>query len=304
MTDRQQNVAPRARRPSPRPPSRTAAPRRRRIDVARWLRRTLVAALVALPFAGYYAAAGSEVFALKHVEVVGATRTPVERIEQVVRSTAGSRLLRADLDAVRRAVEAERSVQSASVVRLLPDTIRVRVEEREPAVVVRLSSGRLAWADLKGHVVADFQPEGDQIPPPLTGFEDRDQSERAAADNRDRIATYLAVRDALAEDKLWDWLDEVDVRYLRDVQVRLVESGIMVRLGNDRYRDRLAKALRLIDAARRGDAEALAGMGLPEAYVDRVMASPDLIGQIDAAQSSNRLSIAFLKAGSQDARRN
>ncbi len=304
MTERQQNVTPRPRRAPARAVSRSAPTPRRARDVGRWVRRGLVAALVALPLAGYYVAAGSEVFALKHVEVVGATRTPAERIEQAVRAAAGPRLLSADLDEVRKAVESERAVQSVSVVRVLPDTIRVRLEEREPAVVVRLSSGKLAWVDLKGHVVADFQPKGENLPPPLAGFDDQNPSDRTSADNRDRVATYVAVRDALSQDKLWDWLDEVNVRYLKNVQVRLVESGIVVQLGGEQYRERLTKAILLIDAAKRGDVEALAAMGLKQETVEQLVASPDAIGQLDPTRPGSQMGIIFLKSGSHEAKRN
>ncbi len=318
MTERVQNVAPRARpksaprsssRPAPRAaaprsPSRSAASARpRRMDFARWVRLAGVAILVILPIAGYYVAAGSELFALRQIEVVGATRTPSAKIEKLARDAAGSRLLGADLDAVRQAVEAERGVQSVSVVRVLPDTIRVRVEEREPAVVVKLSSGALAWADTNGKVVSDFRSDGGDVPPPLTGYEDGDRSDRAAADNRDRVATYATVRDALSDDKLWDWIDEVNVRYLKDVQVRLVDSGILVRLGGEQYRERLTRALLLIDAAKRGDADALARMNVASADAEKMIASPDIIGRIDAT-AGGRMSIAYRKAGAGDGGRN
>jgi cell division protein FtsQ len=252
VSERQQNVTPRPKRAAAKPP-RAAAPvaRRRSLDLVRWVRLALAAALVALPVAGYYAAAGSQVFALKRVEVVGASRTSPSRVEQIVREAAGPRLLATDLDVVRRAVEAERSVRSASVVRVLPNTIRVRVDEREPVVVVRIDK-RLAWAAADGHVLGDFSPENGDVPPPLAGF-DSDPSERAAAENRDRLAAYAAVREALEPDGLWDRVDEVNIKYLQNVKVQLADSGLMVWLGNRDYRERMLRGLAAIDAARRGE---------------------------------------------------
>jgi hypothetical protein len=305
MSERAQNVSPRQRRPAPRAATRgtSVAKKRRAVDFGRVLRRAAVLLAVALPLAGGYFAATSGVFRLKRVEVVGATKTPTERIEQVVKAAAGGQLLLADLDVVRKAVLAERAVQSVTIARVLPDTIRVRVEEREPAVVVRLASGQLAWADANGHVVSDFKPEGGEVPPPLTGFEDGDSSERAAADNRDRVATYGALRDALAGDKLWDWVDEVNLRYPKDAQVRLVDGGVLVRLGGEQFRERMTRALLVIDAAKRGDADALRRMNITDADTERMIASPDIISRVDATPSS-KMTIAFRKVGGGDAGRN
>ena len=272
MSERQQTVAPRPKRaaakssPKTSPRAAAPAPRRRSLNLVRWVRLALVAALLVLPIAGYYVAAGSPVFALKHVEVLGAARTSPARVEQIVRDTAGPRLLSADLDGVRRAIEAERSVVSASVVRVLPNTIRVRVEEREPAVVVRIDK-RLAWVAADGHVVGDFSPENGDVPPPLAGF-DPDPSERAVAENRDRLAAYAALRDALQQDGLWDRIDEVNIKYLQNVKVQLADSGLMVWLGNRDYRERMLRGLAAIDAATRGEVQVPENFGGVDASLE------------------------------------
>jgi hypothetical protein len=275
--------------------------------VGAWARRigvplAALLVLVAIPLVGGYFLATSNVFALRRVLVEGTSRTPADSIEKVVRDVAGKQLLRADLDAVRKAVSAVPAVQDVTVARVLPDTIRVKVTEREPAVVVRLASGQLAWADANGRVVSDFDAKGD-VPPPLTGYEDGDTSDRAAADNRDRVASYQALHNALAGDKLWDWIDEVNLRYPKDIQVRLVGGGVLVRLGGDQFRERLSKALLVLDAAKRGDADALARMSISESDVQKMIASPDIVGRVDATPGG-KVTIAFRKAGGGDAGRN
>lgn len=268
MTERQQNVTPRPRRQPARQSARSAAPvRRRPVDVRRWLRYAMWTAAVAIPVVAYYVASTSDLFSLKHVEVVGATRTSVSDIEETVRTSAGSYVLSADLETVRKAVESERTVGTASVVRVLPDTIRVEVTEREPAVVVRLPNGRLAWADLDGKVVGDFRPQNGVVPPPLAGY-DADPGDRAEAENRDRIAAYTALRDALQPDGLWDRIDEVDIKYPQMVKVQLSDSGKVVWLGNKNYRERLTHGLEALDAVARGEMEAPESFGGVDASLD------------------------------------
>ena len=309
MTERQQNVKPRARRQpaAPKRPAskaRAAAPaRRRRVDFVIAGRIAFVAALLALPLFAYYAAAESTAFSLDRIEVVGANRSESSDIEAAVRLAAGSRLLGTDLDEIRDAVEAQRYVASASVVRVLPDTLRVEVVEREPAVVARLSSGRLSWVDPVGHVLEEFKPVNGVIPPPLSGFDDRDRSERAVSENRDRITLYAKVRTELEPGGLWERLDEVDIKYLNDAKVRLADSGVVVRLGDSDFRDRLSRAIDVLDAAHSGDVERLARYRISD--IGKLLATPvEQIGQIDVTRSNGSISISFLRSGAGDAGRN
>jgi hypothetical protein len=165
-------------------------------------------------------------------------------------------------------------------VRVLPNTLRVEVKERDPAVVIRLDR-RLAWASTDGHVLGDFQPERGEVPPPLAGF-DTEATERAASENRDRIAAYLAARDALSTDGLWDRLDEVNIKYLQNVKVRLADSGLEVWLGHRDFHTRLSQALEVRDAIVRGD------MVVLEKYMvsndpAELLAAPESYNVIDAS---------------------
>ena len=200
---------------------------------------------------------------------------------------------------MRAAVAESPYVASATAVRVLPDTLRITLVEREPAVVVRLGSGRLAWSDKDGHVLEDFKPERGEVPPPLSGFDDSDASDRAMAENRDRIATYVAVKEALAADNLWDRLDEVDIKYLKDVKVRLADNGVVVRLGDGDYRTRLITALSLLDAVKRGDTEMLARYRVPD--IGKLLASADSIGTVDVTRSNGAVSIVISNGRSQAA---
>jgi hypothetical protein len=303
MAERQQQVAPRAKRPAARRPARPAVARRRGVSAKATVRAAVVAALALLPVVAYFAVADSAAFTLRRVEVDGARRTEAARLEQVVRQAAGSQLLGADLDDLRRALERERYVRAASVVRVLPDTLRVRIEEREPVAVARLGSGRLVWVDADGYVLEDFRPEGGgAIPPPLTGYEDAGGSDRVATENRDRIARYLDVREALGAGDLWERLDEVDIRYLRNVHVRLADSGVLVRLGERDYGERLATALSLLDAVRLGDTETLARYRVAD--IGRLLAAPEAIVSVDVARDDGRVSFNFLTSNARQAGRN
>ncbi len=304
MSDRQQQVKTRPRKPAPRKASGPTFRKRRSFNIMRWVRVALVLGVVALPFVGYYVAASSDAFLIRKIEVSGTKRTNADDVREAARKVAGTRLLGTNLEAVRASVAASPYVQSATVVRVLPDTLRVTLVEREPAVVVRLGNGRLAWADKDGHVLEEFKPERGVVPPPLSGFDDADTTDRAMAENRDRIATYAALQTALAEGDLWDRLDEVDIKYLKDVKVRLADNGVVVRLGDGDYRTRLITALSLLDAVKRGDTEMLARYRVPD--IGKLLASADAIGTVDVTRSNGAVSIVISngRSGQTEAKRN
>jgi cell division septal protein FtsQ len=313
VTERQQTVAHRARK-APAKSSRPAQPKRRGGggggggDATRWVRYVAAAALAAVPvMLAYFLIVDSKAFGLKRVEVSGTHRAAADKIEEAVREAAGGRFLGADLETIRKAVEDERYVQAASVVRVLPDTIRVEIREREPAIVARVGN-KLTWVDEGGRLLDEFKSENGEIPPPLSGFEAGDQSERAAADNRDRIATYMNVKDALQKDNLWDRVDEVEIRLLGDVRVRLADTGIQVRLGDREYRERLVRALNRIEEIRRAEEarlnspEAAAGEQGPAGGAHDALSLKD-ISLIDAASSTGRVT-AVKGPSAQGSRRN
>jgi cell division septal protein FtsQ len=283
MSDRQQNVTPRGKRTTKKQTPK--GPKRRKQNAVRWLRWALLGASVCLVVAAYLAVANSAVFAVNRVEVEGAKRMSEEKVRAIVQKVAGSQMFQVDLDAVRKALEAESYVKSVAVVRVLPDTLRVRIEEREPEVVARLRGGGFGWVDAEGHMLEGYSaPSGTPLPPPLLGYEDEDKSERATADNRDRVARYVEIQKALADGKLWERVDEVDLRYANDARLQLTESAIVVRVGDKDYRARLQGALDLLEAVRRGDVDTLARYHVAD--VTRLLASADSINSIDMARSS------------------
>jgi cell division septal protein FtsQ len=283
MSDRQQSVAPRGRRTTKK--QAPSGPKRRKRSAVRWLRWAALVASICLVVTAYIAVANSAAFAVNRVEIEGVKRLSEEKVRAIVQKAAGPQMFRVDLDAVRKALEAESYVKAASVVRVLPDTLRVRIEEREPEVVARLRGGGFGWVDAEGHMLEGYiAPSGSPLPPPLLGYEDEDKSERAAADNRDRVARYIEIRKALADGNLWDRVDEVDLRYANDARLQLTENAVVVRVGDKEYRSRLQAALELLEAVRRGDVDTLARYHVTD--VNRLLASADSINSIDMARST------------------
>ena len=98
-------------------------------------------------------------FAVANLSVVGRHRVSREAILDAVAAPRGTPLLAVDIAAAKAKLEALPWVKSAEIERQLPDTIFIRLTEREPMAFWQ-RHGKLALIDTEGHVVATDALEG------------------------------------------------------------------------------------------------------------------------------------------------
>jgi cell division protein FtsQ len=95
---------------------------------------------------------GTGVFGVREVRVVGADLVNSERVRSAADVPLGQPLARVDVDGVRARVAALAAVESVTVSRDWPSTLRVDVVERTAAAVAPLGGGRFAVLDASGVV--------------------------------------------------------------------------------------------------------------------------------------------------------
>jgi cell division protein FtsQ len=110
----------------------------------------------------------SPLLSVDEVRVLGARHTTSQEIATVAGLDAGDNLLRLSTSAIADAAEELPWIKKAEVDRMLPGTVRVRVVERQPALVLSLESGE--WTiDGNGMVLAEG--ESSKGLPVLAGVE-------------------------------------------------------------------------------------------------------------------------------------
>jgi cell division protein FtsQ len=128
-------------------------------------RRLVACALAAALLAGLaaWAVSWSTLLDVRTVEVVGTHRVTIEEVKAAAAVPLGRPLARLDTVAVGRRVEQISWVADVSVIRRWPHTVRIVVEERQPAVAVPApGGGGFLLVDRTGFVVATLaeQPAG------------------------------------------------------------------------------------------------------------------------------------------------
>ncbi|HEX8072411.1 MAG TPA: FtsQ-type POTRA domain-containing protein [Pyrinomonadaceae bacterium] len=222
----------------------------------------------------YRTAASSSFFALGPVDVRGTSRASAEQIERLVRRAVGpTGVWRADLEALRAEIERQPWVRTAAVARVLPSGVRVRVTERTPRAVVRLSTGRLTWVDEDAYVVGTAAPT-DQMPAFFLRGYDEAGGANARAENRQRVAKLLELQAEWTAAGLAERVSEVNLDDLRDVRAQLAgeDSQVEVRLGRDDLTKRLRLALQALDEQRQTP------RGAHVSYIDMTQGKRAVIG--------------------------
>lgn len=303
-----QRVTPRTSRRITRPRSRNsfAATIGRAIQtVVTFAKPIAILLMVAAAIIGYNVVARSRLFALRTVEVSDAGPALAAEVKDVVRRAIGeTRLLDVNLKSLREKIEAMPRVRIASVARVVPDQIHVSIVERKPALLARRKSDAVIWLDEDAVEMGDLSElklaEGQEIPPITKGFVEGQRSPAAIAEDRERIAVYKQIEREFNEApaSIWNRVDEIDLTFTKDVNLRLANSIVTVHVGSKDFRNRFEQALQVVDAIRQGDAEKLARFRIRDA--EGLIRNAGRINFIDAARP-DRIVLNFSTPGSEKA---
>ena len=240
--------------------------------------------LLAAVIVGYQSFFGSDLFTVRQVDVQGAVRSPREELMSTLNAYQSKSLWRIDLAALRAQLERYPWVSEAEVVRVLPDTLRVRIREREPIAMARLGSGSLVWIDQDGRVLGErLGVKPGAIPPILSGL-DEESSELAGETNRRRVTAYRQVLADLdqADPHFSGSVDEINLKDLQAVRLHLPERRVSVIVGDQDFRERLKTALQVLDAVNHKDISALGLLNISDA--DRLINGTHRISYLNVTQ--------------------
>jgi cell division protein FtsQ len=216
---------------------------RRRFALSRM--RLVVALIVAagVIYGGYRslrAVLTSEMTTVTRITVAGHSRLTREEALALVSGLRGRNMLLLDLNEWRQRLLASPWVADAALRRVLPGTVDIVVSERQPLGIARLGE-HLYLLDRRGTVIDEFGPDHANLDLPLV------DGLAAAAAPRDLTAVdaaraALAVRlltSLDADPDLAGRVSQIDVSDVRNVGVILEGDTALVRVGDDRFVERL-----------------------------------------------------------------
>lgn len=185
---------------------------------------------------GYRTATASSFFDVKAIDLRGVTRASKEDIERIVKiQTNKSGVWNADLKEIKTDVEKLMFVKSAVISRVLPDGIRIDVNERVPRVVVQLKSGNF-WFDEDSVMLGAVKDDETRPPFVLRGWDDT-KGDKSAQNNQERIKLYLKMLEEWNDFNLSKRVEAVDISVLQRPQAIIQDSGqeVVIILSKDNF---------------------------------------------------------------------
>ena len=257
----------------------------------------LIVVALGVVFISYKVVAASSVFSIKKFEVVGNLHASEDEITRVLKNaTKNQSLLQTDLEKVRHDVEQKPIVRHAVVSRILPDTLRVTIDERQPIALARKESGAFVWLSADAVELGDldvFHPA--KMPPVLIGLSENDGSDHAKHDNKDRVALYQKILADLGPES--HLVEEIDLTNINPpiTVFQLKDSRVTVHVGTQDYHSDLRLALTVVDAARHSDRARLSESHVAAADIETLVSNPSRISYIYSL--NGKLSFGFRPSG-------
>jgi cell division protein FtsQ len=177
-----------------------------------------------------------------HIEIAGAAHVTARQVDDVFAADLGRNIYFIPLEQRRLALEALPWIQSASVLRLWPNRLQVRLIERVPVAFARIGD-HLMLVDADG-VLLDRPEGGSYNLPVLTGLAGTGDDPASEAMRRSQLRQFQDFARALDADGGHHSLDfsEIDVSDPSDITGTLVPPGsqspIVLHLGNRDYLQR------------------------------------------------------------------
>jgi cell division septal protein FtsQ len=194
----------------------------------------------------------SPFFTVRDVRVDGNLRMTDEDVLDALDGMRGTHILTTDIEGWRARLKRSPWVADARVRRVLPSTVRVIVEEREPIGLARLGDA-LYLVDHTGTIIDAFGPDYSMLDLPV--IDGLDAGPRSGLTRIDPGRAALAGRllRALAPTPhLVRRISQIDVANLHDAAVLLADDPTVLRVGRERFAERIQL---YVDAAERLRAE-------------------------------------------------
>ena len=196
---------------------------------------------------GYRTVAASSFFDVKQIEVKGTNRVSREAVEKIVRvESEKNGVWNADLQKIREEIEKADFVKNATVSRILPDGIRVNVSERTPKAIARIEGGDF-WVDEDGVVLVLVGKDESRPPFFIQGW-NRDKTEKAQDENKERVKIYLEMLSDWQEYELAKRVKAVDLSNIKEPLAITEDSGekVAIEVENGNLAKRLKDGIKAI----------------------------------------------------------
>ena len=173
-------------------------------------------------------------FSLEKIAVSGQKRISSGEVIKTSHLKINDNIFVVDLAQVKRRLEAHPWIEKASVQRILPRSVRIKIEEKEPVALIHLEN--LYYLDKNGQVFKKISPEDNLNYPVITGITQGElSSSPGIQDIQDSIGSALTLL-KLSSGGGWPRksnISEINVDPDLGLSIFTVETAAQIKLGFD-----------------------------------------------------------------------
>ena len=212
----------------------------------------LVVVLAVVGYGGYRAvdaAVSSDALTVSRISVAGNTRMSKGEVLALLEGLRGANLLTADLDEWRQKLLAAPWVADAVMRRVFPGTVAVIVSERQPLGIGRINDS-LYLVDQRATIIDEYGPNYAEIDLPIIDGLAASSADGLLVDQSRAVLAGRLLTDLQRRPDLAKRVSQIDVSDLHDAVVILKGDTTLVRIGEERFAERIQTYLDLAPALR------------------------------------------------------
>jgi cell division septal protein FtsQ len=219
------------------------SPVRKRSWLPHWRTVAILTAVLGFVGAGLYQAVTyaleAEALTVTRITVSGNARMSRGEVLALVAGIRGESMVTADLEAVRQKLLSSPWVADAALRRMLPGTLAVTIAEREPIGIGRIA-GALYLIDERGMIIDEFGPNYSEFDLPIIdGLEASPDAEGMLVDDVRAALAGRLLSELQRHPTLARRVSQIDVSNSRDAAVILKGDTALLRVGVDRFAERI-----------------------------------------------------------------
>lgn len=224
-------------------------PARKRSWLPSWRPALSASLFVAVVGYGFYRAAdlalAAEALTINTIAVKGTSRMSPGEVLALLDGLKGTSMVTANLEAWRQKLRGSPWVADAAIRRVFPGTISVVISERDPLGIGRIGDA-LYLIDQRGTIIDEFGPNYAEFDLPIIdGLAAAPSDTGTLVDEGRAVLAGRLLAEFQRRPDLATRISQIDVSDIRDAVVILKDDTALIRVGDDRFVERVQAYLDL-----------------------------------------------------------
>jgi cell division protein FtsQ len=229
------------------------SPARKRAWMPSWRLIVVLACALGAGGAGTYwlvrTALAADALTITRITVSGNNRMSRGEVLALLNDVVGQSMVTADLNGWQARLLSSPWVSDAALRRVLPGTLSVAISERQPIGIARIND-RLYLVDDRAMVIDEFGPNYAEFDLPIVAGLEADPANGSLVDETRAALAVRLLGELRTHPTLGGRVSEIDVADGRDAAVILKGDTALLRVGTERFAERLQSYVDLAPALR------------------------------------------------------